>query len=222
MALNLDQSIGNSVTENPELVKVYMAHGVDFCCGGNRTVKEAIESDAKDTNRVIEEANKTLFDASQNSNGSKKLSELSNEMLIDQILKTHHVYLKKELPLLSELIFKLLMVHGQNHETLFEIHALFGHLKTELESHLVKEETLLFPAILSNANHIKPLIQTLEEEHDGAGDALHKLTDLTDHFKLPKGACKTYELVYAKLKHLVADMYMHVHSENNVLFKRFE
>ena len=40
--LNIEQTIGDSVTLHPELVKVYMDFGVDFCCGGDKTVKEAI------------------------------------------------------------------------------------------------------------------------------------------------------------------------------------
>ena len=221
--LNLYQTIGESVTHNPELVSVYMDYGVDFCCGGNRTVKEAIERDTKKIDQLISDAEKAMEQAelvSVNS-GKIKLSDFSNNQLIDKIIADHHSYLKTELPLLSELMFKILLVHGESHPELFEIHKLFGNLKTELESHLVKEEILLFPELKANASNCKDLITELEKEHDGAGDALHKLTDLTDHFRLPADACTTYEIVYDKLKTLVADMYMHVHSENNVLFKRF-
>ncbi len=148
------------------------------------------------------------------------VSELNNEALIDRIMTIHHAYLRKELPVISELLFKVLNVHGEGHPELYEVHKIFGLLKMELEAHLVKEEVKLFPKIIAEDSDVKALIRELEAEHDGAGEALHNLTDLTDHFTLPKNACTTYVLVYEKLKALVADMYMHVHSENNILFKR--
>lgn len=221
--LDLSQTIGESVTINPELVRVYMDYGVDFCCGGDRTVKEAIERDTDEVEKLIAEAEKAMEQASQFSVGSSsmKLSDFSTDQLIDRIVSQHHSYLKKELPDISELMFTILMVHGDNHPELFKIHKVFGGLKTELEGHLVKEERMLFPKLRANDADCKALIEELEAEHDGAGDALHQLTDLTDHFKLPEDACTTYQVVYEKLKVLVADMYMHVHTENNVLFKRF-
>lgn len=221
MKLNLTQSIGDSVTNHPELVKVYMDHGIDFCCGGNRSVLDAIKRDADDVEAVIKNAEKVLEMAEPFNQSGGKLSDLSNEALIDKIIKEHHVYLKAELPVLSDLLFKLLMVHGETHPELYEIHKLYGTLRLELEAHLVKEEKILFPLILSKEAHVKKWVDILEDEHDGAGEALHALTDLTDHFNLPEDACTTYGIVYEKLKHLIADMYMHVHSENNVLFKRF-
>lgn len=223
--LDLNQTIGDSVTLHPELVRVYMDYGVDFCCGGDRTVGEAIErdTDADQLEQLVREAEKVMEEASQIhvGSGTKKLSDFSTDQLIQKIVTEHHHYLRGELPILSELIFKILQVHGESHPELFEIHKLYGGLKTELESHMVKEEVLLFPKLQANDTNCRELIEELEAEHDGAGDALHQLTDLTNHFTLPEDACPTYELVYEKLKTLVADMYMHVHSENNVLFKRF-
>ncbi|VDN48237.1 Iron-sulfur cluster repair di-iron protein [Petrocella atlantisensis] len=221
--LNIEQTIGESVTLHPELVKVYMDYGVDFCCGGDRTVKEAIERDTHDMETLLLEADEAIENASKFTvdASSMKLTDFSTRQLIDRIIKEHHTYLKAELPIISELMFKILMVHGERHPELFEIHKLFGGLKTELEGHLVKEEVQLFPRLISNDPNCKALIEELEAEHDVAGDALHELTDLTNHFKLPEDACTTYHMVYEKLKALVADMYMHVHTENNVLFKRF-
>lgn len=221
--LDLWKSIGDSVTEYPQLVKVYMDHGVDFCCGGQRTIQEALESDTKDINQVIIEAEAAIEKAHHLSgpNENRKLSDLSSEELMDRIINQHHGFLRKELPIISELMFKILNVHGKHHPELFEIHGLFGQLKTELEGHLVKEESLLFPEIKKENPEVHELIDDLEDEHDQAGDALHRLTEITDHFKVPADGCPTYKLVYDKLKDFVADMYVHVHTENNVLFKRF-
>ncbi|GAB6108759.1 iron-sulfur cluster repair di-iron protein [Fusibacter bizertensis] len=216
------KTIGQVVTEHPELVKIFMQYEVDFCCGGDRSLEEAINRDTDEIEAIKKALTVTLADAFQVPlNGrSINLSSLSDAELIEKIVKTHHAYLRETLPEISELLFKLLNVHSENHPELFEVHRIFGGLKTELEGHLIKEEKQLFPALLARQVGLETLILTLESEHDGAGDALHKLTELTNHFKVPKDGCKTYELVYEKLKNLVADMYMHVHTENNILFKR--
>ncbi len=221
--LDMNLTIGESVTMYPELVKVFMDYNVDFCCGGDRTIKEAIEKDTDDIENLIMDAEKAMDEAEQFEVDSQKmkLSDFTTEQLIDRIITQHHSYLKKELPAISELIFKILMVHGDNHPELFTLHEVFGGLKTELEGHLVKEEVQLFPKLRKGASDVKTLIEDLENEHDGAGDALHRITDLTNHFTVPADGCTTYQLVYEKLKTLVADMYMHVHTENNILFKRF-
>lgn len=97
-----------------------------------------------------------------------------------------------------------------------------GTLRTELEEHLVKEERQLFPLIHEGRyKEAVLLIETLEKEHDVAGDILKQLTSVTDHFKLPEDACNTYKLTYKLLQQLQLDMYQHVHKENSVLFKRF-
>lgn len=221
--LDMNLTIGESVTLHPELVKVYMDYDVDFCCGGDRTVKEAIERDARDIEGLIKDAEEAMERAEKLEVDSKKmkLSDFSTEQLIERIVNKHHSYLKKELPVISELIFKILMVHGDKHPELFELHKVFGGLKTELENHLVKEEVQLFPKISEGGPRLKELVEALEGEHDDAGDALHQITDLTNHFKAPADGCTTFQLVYEKLKAFVADMYMHVHTENNILFKRF-
>lgn len=217
------RSIGEVVTLHPELVKVFMDYGVDFCCGGDRNVMEAIEKDTKDISALAIEAEKAIESASLFEVDGERvtLDTLTSEQLINRIVSTHHKFLRMTLPRLSELMFKILEVHGDKHPELFEVHKIFGGLKTELEGHMIKEEKQLFPKLLEGGNDCKHLIEELEAEHDVAGDALHKLTDLTNHFTVPEDACTTYGATYGMLKDLVVDMYMHVHTENNVLFKRF-
>lgn len=215
-----NKTIGQIVTKHPELVRVFMKYNVDFCCGGDRLVMEAIERDTDDVAALLEDA-RIAMENMRTVDSGKTLDDYTTEALVDRIIQTHHKYLRETLPKGSELLFKLLSVHGENHAELYEIHKLYGALKTELESHMIKEEVKLFPKLLIGGQDCKGLIAELELEHDGAGDILHALTDLTDHFKLPVDACTTYGIVYDLLKELVTDMYMHVHTENNVLFKRF-
>ncbi len=98
---------------------------------GDRTVQEAIEKDTDASQQLIADAQEKIDASLQLSVDSKtmKLSDFSTEQLIDRILTQHHTYLKAELPILSELMFKILTVHGENHTELFTIHKIFGNLK---------------------------------------------------------------------------------------------
>ncbi len=219
-------TIGEVVTNHPELVRVFMAYNVDFCCGGDRNVMVAIKGDTDEVTfeALLHDADAAILGAETltTADGLKiRLSDFTTEQLITRIESTHHQFLRDTMPRLSELLFKILSVHGQHHPELFKIHKVFGGLKTELESHMVKEEKLLFPTLIGGSDDCGALILELENEHDVAGDALHQLTDLTDHFTIPRDGCHSYKVAFELLKELVTDMYMHVHTENNVLFKRF-
>ncbi len=220
--LNLNTNIGDSITEHPGLAPTYMKHHIDFCCGGHRTIKQAIQEAGADETLVFDALIERLKVIEASGASTEKLSALSNQALITRIIENHHRYLREELPVISELLFKLIDVHGEKHSELFQVHALFGQLKLELEAHLIKEERQLFPHIeAENVEAARTVIESLETEHDAAGDVIHKLAEITDHYLLPEDACYTYKLTYSKLEQLESDMYQHVHTENNVLFRRF-
>ena len=64
-----------------------------------------------------------------------------------------------------------------------------------------------------------PIIE-LEHEHDDAGQALAKMSALTDGFIIPPDACNTYTAMLQAMAALEQDMHRHIHKENNVLFPR--
>jgi regulator of cell morphogenesis and NO signaling len=60
----------------------------------------------------------------------------------------------------------------------------------------------------------------MEQEHDNAGKALARLRDLTGGFVPPEDACTTYRAMLDGLAGLEADLHLHIHKENNILFPR--
>jgi regulator of cell morphogenesis and NO signaling len=221
--MDLNMTIGDSVTLIPALSGTYMKFGIDFCCGGDRSIEEALRDSKTEREIIIQAIKDKLASLEQTGETTVKLQELSNEEFVENIINTHHAFLRKILPELGISLFKLIEVHGQNHPELFEVHHLVGLLRTDLEEHLIKEEKELFPRMVANkTQEAKEWIDLLEKEHDVAGDVLKRLTVITDHFKLPEDACNTYRVTYQKLQQLQEDMYQHVHKENNILFKRFE
>jgi regulator of cell morphogenesis and NO signaling len=106
----------------------------------------------------------------------------------------------------------------------------FDAFRDELEAHAIKEETILFPLIKCleaaemlpsfHCGSIQNPIRRMMQEHDDAGEALAKMRALTGDYTPPPGACNTFCVLLDSLKELEADMHLHVHKENNILFPR--
>lgn len=64
-------------------------------------------------------------------------------------------------------------------------------------------------------------IKSFIDEHEAAGDILKELARLTDDYEVAEWACTTYKLVYLKMHDLEKDLFVHIHKENNILFKGF-
>lgn len=218
--------IGDIVAQFPKASDIFRSYKIDFCCGGQRPLKEAFEERNLDGEAILEQLN-TLY-AKSFEKDEKNWAEAPYGELIDHIIAKHHRYLAEELPQLSPYVTKVLRVHGANHPHLAQIHKLFNELKTELEQHTIKEETYAFPLILrfeqdptpENGKTAQQTIRELVDEHDSAGDIIKTIREITNDFTPPEDACRTYRLVYHRLEALEKDLSEHIHLENNVLFPR--
>ena len=224
-----EDAIGQIVAAFPGASEIFYKYNVDFCCGGDRPLSQAISSQDLDGKRIIEELNTKYQGFAENNEKFTDWAKESPSKLIEYVVNNHHAYLNVELPKISKLLLKILSVHGKNHEELFKVHRLFNNLRTELEEHLVKEEEFLFPLIIQYEkgkdkkvrNAALEYISELEQEHTGAGDIIKELREITDHYTTPKDGCGTFELTYKNLLELEVDLFQHIHLENNILFKNF-
>src|SRR5690606_19143685 len=106
----------------------------------------------------------------------------------------------------------------------------FLPFRAEMESHMMKEEQVLFPMIRQlessvsapefHCGSIRNPIRAMEHEHDSAGEALGEFDRLSGHYAPPPDACNTFRAMLDGLRELELDMHQHVHKENNVLFPR--
>ena len=147
-----------------------------------------------------------------------------SDKLITHIAAKHHRFLRSELPRLHTMAEKVALVHAGKSPSLHEVFRVFCFMEEELTSHLLKEEEILFPAILRlHQGRSFPLsldgpISCMIHEHEEAGIALSKLRELTCDFQPPADACNTYRALLAGLAELEEDLHRHIHLENSVLF----
>lgn len=225
----LAQTVGQLVVERPGRARLFEKLGVDYCCGGKRPLGEVCTEkglNQEEVARALAESDAIPDDANGVNWNAMPLDEL-----VDHIIATHHAYLKMELPRLSFLTNKVADAHGRRHPEMLQVRDIFEGFQAELESHMVKEEAILFPMckLLETAtvaprfhcgDSIQHPIQVMEREHQDAGDDLAEMRALTHDFTPPADACNTFRVLLDSLAELEDDMHWHVHKENNILFPR--
>lgn len=228
------RTVGEVVAEDYRRADVFKAFGIDYCCGGDRTVSEACSARGVACDEVMEalEAAEQAPIASGRAADMPDVRNWPPDFLASYIVNVHHRYVREHAPRLLELTQTVARVHGKTNPEAVQIANLFAELATELEEHTGKEEGILFPYIsatfAASRGEAPPpdpttvdqdsWVEALEDEHDNAGAILRTIRTLSRNFVLPETACNTYRMAYAGLEAFEADLHRHIHLENNVLF----
>ncbi len=217
-------TLAELVTDHPQLASRFDALGLDYCCGGQRPLADAVGEAGLDLNVITAELEATPVRAE--ADAIPEWDGMGG--LVDHLETTHHAYLHDALPRLVALADKVAGVHGGNHAELAAVTALVHELRADLEPHLLKEEQVLFPMIreLAAASaatqfHCGSLVNPIRVmlgEHDKVGELLAALRAATGQYRVPDDGCGSYSALYAGLAELEADTHLHVHKENNLLF----
>lgn len=226
-----EETLGEIAAKDLRKAKVFKKYGLDFCCGGKRTLKQACAAKGIDVVQVEKE----LQDEDKLP-GIRPLpyNEWEAGFLCDFIVNTHHTYVTKNLPDIRFYADKVYKVHGIHHPELAEIHKLVVESQAELMSHMMKEERILFPYIKElskatrgqesvHANHfgsVQSPINMMEMEHEVVGNNFEEIRRLTANYTLPSDACASYGMLYRMLQEFEEDLHVHIHLENNILFPK--
>lgn len=219
------------VVANPRAAKVFEDAGVDYCCGGEKSLSEA----CMQTGVPAEEMLKRLQENSEQAGADAvNWAAASLSTLAQHIVEKHHRYVRNAIPRVRSLLERVKAKHGANHPELTGIEERFFDLGQELQMHMHKEEQMLFPYIEAldraaggNGRLDPPFFQTVRnpvhmmmEEHDSAGELLRAMRKLSSGYQVPADACESYKELYRSLEEFEADLHTHIHLENNILFPR--
>ena len=219
----LHETVGGLVAERPGWARVFEEFGIDYCCGGRRTLGEACERGGVSPDAVLRRL--AAADADR-PDPEPDWTTASLAALCHHIVYTHHALLRRELPRVGRLLTKVTGVHGDRHPELFRVVALYAPFARDMDHHMTKEERVLFPLIkglaAGEAVAMDPAapVRVMMAEHDDAGEAMAEMRRLTDGFRPPEGACASYRAALAGLHDIELDLHRHVHKENNILFPR--
>jgi regulator of cell morphogenesis and NO signaling len=225
------EKIGDIVSRFPKASEIFKSYNIDFCCGGDRPLSQAMEEQHLNQREILDKLEEKYDELRNIELEEIDFRKLSMTELIDHIMNTHHVFVKTELPRIGDLIAKILRVHSVEHgQELLQVHKLFSNLRMEMEQHLIKEEEILFPKIKEYEKNpsdqllaeIASVIEETENEHDGAGDLIKSLRKVTNGFTAPGNSCASFVLTYKRLEEFESDLFQHIHLENNILFPRLK
>ncbi|MEW6583424.1 MAG: iron-sulfur cluster repair di-iron protein [Actinomycetota bacterium] len=219
MPVDPSRTVAELVIERPSRTRVFERHGVDYCCGGKRTLAQACARRGVDASAVVAELELEAA-AGTGAPDGVDWSGAPLAELCDHIVDTHHEFLRAELPRLSAMVDKVARVHGAERPEMPVVRDVFEAMRAELEAHLVDEEERLFPACRAGAPIDSGDLEGLEAEHVTVGAALERIRDLTGGHDMSAAMCNTHRATLDGLRELEADLHLHIHLENNVLFPR--
>ncbi len=230
METSIEKKVAEVVSENIKAAHVFKKYGIDFCCGGNISIKQACEKNAVNAESLI----KDLQEIGKITNFNENFNAWEIDYLVDHILNTHHIYVKETLPVMIQYASKVARVHGEHAPETIRINEIVEEVAVELMNHLLKEEQVLFPIVKEmkeaqnkgekvaafHCGSVNNPIFVMEAEHDHAGDAFKEIEKLSNQFTPPEWACNTFKALYSLLKEFQEDLHQHVHLENNILFPK--
>jgi regulator of cell morphogenesis and NO signaling len=225
------ETIGEIVAKDYRKAQVFKNMGIDFCCGGKKTIEEVCEKKGIDPAEVERRLAAIKGD---NTDSETDFQKWDLGFLSDYIINTHHQYVKDNTAFILELAQKVARVHGERHPELIRVAELFAGIANDLTLHIVKEEKILFPFIRQLAQIYKSggelpeadfgkvavPIRVMESEHEQVGGDFETIRGLTANYALPPDACTSYTILFKKLEEYQNDLYRHVHLENNILFPK--
>ena len=216
----IDQSLGQLARRIPGATRVFDAHHFDFCCGGNQSLRSAAAAAGVNVATIVEELQTLENRAAPDEERRWDLTTPTE--LVDHILTRYHAVHREQLPELIRLARKVEQVHGDRPDCPLGLADHLTAMAQELESHMRKEEDVLFPMIVRGHGAMAGApISVMRMEHDDHGIALRRLEELTDGITPPRAACTTWRALYAGLRTFRQDLMAHIHTENNILFERF-
>lgn len=221
----LNKTISQIVTDFHQTAPIFEKYGIDFCCKGKRPLEQACTERALNKEEVLAELNNAI----ETQQTTTDFNALSLTALADHIVRTHHTYVKFNMPQIYNYVMRVATKHGERFPFMIEVFHLFSEVQEEMSQHMLKEERVLFPRIKQlEAEGLADIpleyytgpIGVMENEHEKAGTLLYQIRELTNNYTAPDGACTTFRLALASLQDFEADLHQHVHLENYILFPK--
>ena len=217
MSLDVEQSLSELVLQHRTAARVLERLGLDYCCGGRRSLAQACAE------RGLDPATVAVFLEREALPVAVESTDWTSEPLADlcaHIVDEHHARLRWELPRLSELAERTVSAHGEAQPQLHDLRDELEQLRGELEEHVDEEERELFPRLAAGGVLEPAQLEQLRQEHDATGERLRRLRELAGDYATEAALCSTHRTLLQGLHGLELDLHQHVHEENNVLFPR--
>lgn len=232
MTFNTSAIVRDVAQQLPSSIRVFEDLGIDYCCGGKKSIAEACQQIGVSPELLLQKLGK--LDEPLVEPDFAPWEEGSLTTLTQHIIQTHHAFVRNEILRLNSLFEKVRSRHGSAHPELTAMALIFGSIAEDMLNHMQKEEQVLFPYIErleqdSCAGLLPPAtpfgsvnlpVECMMRDHEKVGKEMQQIREFSNSFTLPEGACLSYRALYDGLRDFEHDLHQHVHLENNILFPR--
>ncbi len=152
------------------------------------------------------------------------------DSLIEQIIQTHHVFVRRHLLKMAAIIEQITDPAYDPEPRLLELRRLFLQCAGDFDVQLQQEEMVLFPmlrrlelqTVLSRCHTgmVQSRIRFAESGQARLGEALLQMNDLLRQQLSPAGPCEICHELIPLLNEFRADLRVHIHKEQEILFPR--
>lgn len=146
--------------------------------------------------------------------------------LCQDLVENHHEYIRAVGPALLRQAMDL-----DSDDTRADLPSLIALLRTllrDLDTHMLKEEAILFPycqrlaaateAVSMHCGNISNPIRVMDAEHKHCQSMLITLARLTDNYRPEAGSSPVYASWLEQLKLFAEDLKIHIYKEDKLLF----
>lgn len=222
-------SIGQIIIDDPRKVAVFKELGIDFSCGGARTLTEACELLQLDVEKVDLKLKGELPAIAY---PEMDFLHWDTGFFCKYLINLHHGYVRANLPFLLEMCAKIARSYGTKYTELREVNTLVRQATEGLTANMEQEETFLFPYLTDMAYALKSgtrlaapatgsitaVIHLMEANHERVYDTFLKIRQLTKCYQPPNYVTHGFRILYKILQEFENDLQLHLHLENNILF----
>lgn len=209
-------TLADLATTFPAASRVFQRFGLDYCCGGGRSLAAVCAAKGLDPATIL-----AAIEAEPALGALPRWNDAPLPDLIQFIVDRYHTTVRAELPALISMASRVERRHEAKEGCPHGLADLLTVMHERILEHLEKEERVLFPMILDgHGTRVGGPVRVMEEEHDDHGRSLGRIRQLTNNFIPPDGACTTWRALYMRLAQFEAELMDHVHLENHVLFPR--
>src|SRR5690606_15925391 len=143
-----DQTLGTLASAVPGATRVFHEFQLDFCCGGDKTLAEAAAQQGLDLDLLVAALAALSVDPAEGIDWR----QARPEELVGHIVARFHERHRVQLPELIRLARRVEHVHAGRPACPSGLAEALEGLQQELESHMMKEEQMLFPMLANGMN----------------------------------------------------------------------
>ena len=208
------KTINDIISSHPGACVVLRRRKIDFYRIGHLAVWEAAARQHIDIDSLIRELSTLPFKPS--------FYPKDTEALIRYIDERYRTHLRSLLRASIRLARSIEDQRADHDECPLGLKKRLIELNDVLARHQDKERDHLYPAMLADAAQGLrfPILRAMAE-HDDISDQLDTIAYLTRDFVAPRNGGETWEVLYANCSLLDAELRLHMHLENNLLYARF-